>query len=92
MTDTRDDIVIVIRLNMKIVVLDGYGMNPGDLSWAALEAVGEVTVYPRTRPEHLLERAIKADALLTNKVVNMRDKHSCIQHGQRGADDICAYT
>lgn len=73
MTDIRDDIVIVIRLNMKIVVLDGYGMNPGDLSWAALEAVGEVTVYPRTRPEHLLERAIKADALLTNKVVIDRE-------------------
>ena len=33
---------------MKIVVLDGYTENPGDLSWAGLEALGEVTVYDRT--------------------------------------------
>ncbi len=44
-------------MRMKIVVLDGYSLNPGDLSWAALEALGEVTVYDRTPPELLLERA-----------------------------------
>lgn len=33
---------------MKIVVLDGYGLNPGDLSWNGLEALGELTVYDRT--------------------------------------------
>ena len=53
---------------MKIVVLDGYGMNPGDLSWSEMEAMGEVTVYPRTQPDELLERSKNADALLTNKV------------------------
>ena len=37
---------------MKIVVLDGYGMNPGDLCWDALGALGELTVYDRTRPAH----------------------------------------
>ena len=52
---------------MKIVVLDGYCLNPGDLSWAALEALGEVTVYDRTPSELLMERAAGAEALLTNK-------------------------
>ena len=54
---------------MKIVVLDGYAANPGDLSWASLEALGECTVYPRTTDEQLLERAANADILLTNKVI-----------------------
>lgn len=53
---------------MKIVVLDGYGMNPGDLSWKALEEMGEVTVYDRTTPEDLVERAKGAEVVLTNKV------------------------
>ena len=54
---------------MKIVVLDGYTLNPGDLSWKALEALGEVMVYDRTAPEQLTGRAEGAEALLTNKVV-----------------------
>ncbi|MCX6586994.1 MAG: D-2-hydroxyacid dehydrogenase [Acidobacteria bacterium] len=52
---------------MKIVVLDGYCLNPGDLSWRGLEALGEVTVYDRTPESLLLERARGADAVLTNK-------------------------
>ena len=36
------------EINMKIVVLDGYSANPGDLSWDELKAMGEVTVYDRT--------------------------------------------
>lgn len=54
---------------MKIVVLDGYVGNPGDLSWEPLERLGDVTVYPRSKPEEIIERAMPADALLTNKVV-----------------------
>jgi glycerate dehydrogenase len=54
---------------MKIVVLDGYCLNPGDLSWSGLEALGEVVVYERTAPEQVLERAAGASALLTNKTV-----------------------
>jgi len=54
-------------MRMKIVVLDGYCLNPGDLSWRGLEAWGEVTVHDRTPPELLLERAAGAEALLTNK-------------------------
>ena len=53
---------------MKIVILDGYTANPGDLSWEALEALGELTVYERTRPEETVERAKDADIVLTNKV------------------------
>lgn len=54
---------------MKIVVLDGHTVNPGDLSWDGLETIGDVVVYPRTSPGELLERSKDADALLTNKVV-----------------------
>lgn len=54
---------------MRIVVLDGYALNPGDLSWKGMEALGELVVYERTSPEELLERAAGADALVTNKVV-----------------------
>lgn len=54
---------------MKIVVLDGYAANPGDLSWDALKALGECIIYDRTTPEELLERAKDAEVLLTNKVV-----------------------
>ena len=56
---------------MNIVVLDGYTANPGDLSLEALEAIGEVTVYDRTRPEETIERAKDADIVLTNKVCLM---------------------
>ena len=42
---------------MKIVILDGYSANPGDLSWKPLMKIGELTVYDRTRPEETVERA-----------------------------------
>ena len=54
---------------MKIVVLDGYGVNPGDLSWDALESLGDVEVYPRTAPEDVIDRCFNAEIILTNKVV-----------------------
>lgn len=52
---------------MKIVVLDGHGLNPGDLSWKEMEVLGELTVYDRTAPAELLERAADAEVLITNK-------------------------
>ncbi len=52
-----------------IVILDGFTANPGDLSWAALESLGRVTVYERTRPEDTVLRAADADIVLTNKVI-----------------------
>lgn len=54
---------------MKIVVLDGYGMNPGDLSWAELNKLGDVTVYDRTSPADVIQRSLGADILLTNKTI-----------------------
>lgn len=54
---------------MKIVVLDGYGLNPGDLSWEEMQALGELTVYDRTAPAELAERAAGAEVLITNKTV-----------------------
>jgi glycerate dehydrogenase len=54
---------------MKIVVLDGYTLNPGDLSWKDLEALGECTVYDRTAPRDVLQRAEEARIILTNKTV-----------------------
>lgn len=52
---------------MKIVVLDGYTLNPGDLSWDDLERLGEVVVYDRTASDDILARAVDADIILTNK-------------------------
>ena len=57
---------------MKIVILDGFTANPGDLSWDGLKELGELgelEVYDRTAPEQLLERAKDAEILLTNKVI-----------------------
>lgn len=52
-----------------IVILDGYSANPGDLSWKALEDLGPVTVYDRTKPEETVARAAEAEIVLTNKVI-----------------------
>lgn len=54
---------------MKIVILDGYTENPGDLSWAGFEALGELSVYDRTRPEQTAERIGDAEIVITNKTV-----------------------
>ena len=52
---------------MKIVVLDGYTENPGDLSWEGLERLGELTVYDRTPADKIAERIGDAEAVYTNK-------------------------
>ena len=54
---------------MKIVVLDGYTANPGDLDWSALAALGALTVHERTPAPLTLERAAGAQVVLTNKVM-----------------------
>lgn len=58
---------------MKIVILDGYTTNSGDLSWESISNLGELTVYDRTSSEKIIERCIDADAVLTNKVVITAD-------------------
>lgn len=57
---------------MKIVILDGYALNPGDLSWEAFEAMGDLTVYDRTPPELVEERIRGAQIVYTNKTVLSR--------------------
>jgi glycerate dehydrogenase len=52
---------------MKIVVLDGATLNPGDLSWASLESMGQLKVYERTLPDQIVPRAQHAEVVLTNK-------------------------
>ncbi|HIU18467.1 MAG TPA: D-2-hydroxyacid dehydrogenase [Candidatus Limiplasma stercoravium] len=52
---------------MKIVILDGYTENPGDLSWEGLEKLGELTVYEHTQPQDILSRIADAEVVLTNK-------------------------
>ena len=102
---------------MKIVILDGYAANPGDLDYHLLEKLGEVVVYPRTSDAEKVERAKDADIILLNKVQidaetlaqlpklkyigiqatgfqetgHHRNQYSCLQHRQRGADDLCPH-
>ena len=58
---------------MNIVVLDGHTLNPGDLNWTPLHALGNCVIHERTPTAELLNRAADADVLLTNKVVLNRD-------------------
>nr|WP_319776339.1 D-2-hydroxyacid dehydrogenase [uncultured Sphaerochaeta sp.] len=51
----------------KIVVLDGFTLNPGDMSWEAFEDLGQLCVYERTDEDYIVERAQDATYLLTNK-------------------------
>lgn len=53
---------------MKLVVLDGYTLNPGDLTWEGLDQFGDVTVYDRTQPEEVAQRIHDADVVIVNKV------------------------
>ena len=59
---------------MKIVILDGYTLNPGDLSWDGLHAFGDLRVFCRTKPEKLVERANGAEIVFTNKTPLGRDE------------------
>ena len=58
---------------MRIVVLDGYTNNPGDLGWESLETLGECTVYERTSPNDVFARAKDAEVVLTNKTALRRE-------------------
>ncbi len=56
-----------------IVILDGHTANPGDLSWAAIEAIGPCVVHPRTADVDIMARARDADIILTNKTLLIRE-------------------
>ncbi len=58
---------------LKAVILDGHTENPGDLSWECIENLVDLTVYPRTEPELVIERSKDADILIVNKVQLTRE-------------------
>lgn len=58
---------------MNIVILDGYTVNPGDLSWNRIEELGNCKVYDRTSPQETLVRSKDADVVFTNKVMFSRE-------------------
>src|SRR5215472_9476191 len=65
---------------MNIVVLDGFTLNPGDLSWADLCALGACEIYERTPPSDVLSRAAHAEILLTNKTEIARHHLEHLRH------------
>ena len=64
----------------KIVILDGFPANPGDLSWKALEEIGEVIIYDRTSPKDTVVRSQDADIVLTNKVCFRKEELEQLPH------------
>ena len=64
---------------MKIVILDGYTENPGDLSWEGLERLGELTVYDRTPADKIAERIGDAEAVYTNKTQSAHSSSNSAQ-------------
>jgi len=59
---------------MNIVILDGHTLNPGDLSWEELKALGSCAIFDRTPPAQVVERAAQADIVITNKVALNREQ------------------
>ena len=64
---------------MKIVVLDGYALNPGDLSWEGLKQLGDLEIHNRTETAQILSRAKYADLVLTNKTLLSSESRHWIQ-------------
>ncbi len=58
---------------MKIIILDGYTLNPGDISWAGFETLGDFAMYDRTSPDKIVERSENAEIILTNKSIISKD-------------------
>ena len=56
------------EIRVKLVILDGYTLNPGDNPWTEIGALGTLTVYDRTPVAQIMERAADADIVVTNKV------------------------
>jgi hypothetical protein len=62
---------------MRVVVLDGYTLNPGDLSWEKFRQLGECVVYDRTAPAQTVSRARASQILLTNKIESNCSSYDC---------------
>ena len=63
---------------MKIVMLDAYTTNPGDLSWDEFKTLGDLTIYDRTPSDKIIERAEEADILITNKTPVTKEIIDCL--------------
>ena len=63
---------------MKIIILDGFTANPGDLDWQRLDRLGELTVYERTPPEEVISRCQGAEVIFTNKTPLSSESLSCL--------------
>lgn len=63
----------IMNKKLKAVILDGYTENPGDISWETIEKLVDLTVYPRTSPDKIIERGRDADILIVNKVAITRE-------------------
>jgi len=73
----------MVPANPTIVVLDGYCLNPGDLSWERLEELGNCTIYHRSDPEHIAVRLGDANIVLTNKAAlgqSVLANHSALKY------------
>lgn len=79
---------------MNIVILEAYHSNPGDQSWAAIESLGNLTIYEKSTQDQLIERALDADILITNKllmtkeVMNQLPRLKLIHQLATGTDNI----
>lgn len=60
-------------MNMKAAVLDGFTLNPGDLSWKILQDIADITIYDKTAPDEVYERVKDCEAVLSNKIVFSKD-------------------
>lgn len=67
-------------MSMKIVVLDGYTLNPGDITWEKLEKLGELKVYDRSREDQIIERVGEAEVVFTNKTPLSKDALKKMNH------------
>ena len=65
---------------MKIVILDGYTLNPGDLSWDGIKSLGETTIYDHTCVDQIVERAADAEILITNKTPLTKETLDALIH------------
>jgi len=65
---------------MKIIITDGYTLNPGDLSWAAFEKLGDVACYERTSPIETIGKTFNAGIIITNKTIIDADVINAASH------------
>lgn len=69
-----------LLMSLNIVFLDAHALNPGDLSWSAIEAFGTLTVYDRSTADEVIDRAGEADVIILNKTPLQREHFARLKH------------